>query len=39
MIRIEDIEVIGIRRASKWIETLPYMKEFLELDKQTETKE
>lgn len=23
----------------KWIETLPYMKEFLELDKQTETKE
>ena len=27
------------REFCKWIETLPYMKEFLELDEQTETKE
>lgn len=27
------------REFCKWIETLPYMKEFLDLDKQTETKE
>ena len=27
------------REFCKWIETLPYMKEFLDFDKQTETKE